>query len=260
MARGSEEKNSLLIVEDEADMLDYLTLGLNEEYEVLTAENGHEGLAKALEYMPDLIVTDIMMPLMNGFELARELKTNMRTSHIPIIMLTAKDSVESQIEGFDLGADDYITKPFHMELLESRVKNLLKTRSLLREKFILEFDINGAKLAEDAVEREFMNSALRVVKEHMLDYEFSPEDFAKLLGMSLRSLQRKLKAVVDRSPARFIAEIRMSEAARLLANSTLSVTEITYRIGCGDSGNFARLFRQFYKQSPSQYRTTRQAK
>lgn len=254
-----EEKPCLLIVEDDVDMLDYLVLSLNEEYEVLSAENGREGLNKALEHIPDLVITDIMMPLMDGIELAHELKTNMCTSHIPIVMLTAKDTVESQIEGLGIGIEDYVTKPFPMELLEARIKNLLKTRSILREKYLREFDTNVYKLAEHGMEHEFMSSALCVTQEHMLEFEFSPEDFAKHMGMSLRSLQRKLKAVADRTPAKFINEIRMVEAARLLANSSLTITEITYQVGFGDSGNFARQFRQYFDQSPSHYRADRQA-
>ena len=250
------EASSVLLVEDDLDLLSFITSGLIANYQVIKAADGQDGLAAALEHCPDLVVTDLMMPGMDGLSLCRELKTNPATSHIPVIMLTAKKTVESQLEGLETGADDYITKPFSMVLLEARINNLLKTRRLLREKLAKTLYASDPSLAEYPMERKFLEKAVKVVEEHYSDPAFKTEELAAALNIGLRSLQRKLKSVADQTPAKLINGIRMRHAARLLVGTALSVTEIAFEVGCEDSSNFTKIFKQEYGLTPSRYRSS----
>ena len=245
----------ILVVEDDLSFLSFMVAELEEYYQVVTATNGRLGLKQAVEHLPDLVITDLMMPVMGGGEMVRELKSGVETSHIPVMMLTARDSLESEIEGLETGADDYITKPFVIEVLLAKVRNRLASRRALRERFSREFFSGGRTDSVPAGGRAFLERAAGIVKEHLSEPDFKPEDFASYCGLGLRSLQRKLKAVADLTPARFINEVRMAEAARLLVNSSFTITEIAFEVGACDPGNFARIFRQHFDLSPSQYRT-----
>jgi len=248
--------STVLVVEDDAELLEFIASGLEEEgFRVLRAANGKEGLKKALDHLPDLVLTDIMMPVMDGIAFCNELKSNMMTSHIPVIMLTAKKTVESQIEGLETGADDYVTKPFHMTLLELRIHNVLKNRNLLRKKFQEEFLHIKRSQPELQGERSFLEHAYQVVEQKCSNPDFRPEDFAEALNLGMRYLQRKLKSVSGSTPMKFITEVRMAEAAKLLAGSEMTVTEIAYEVGCEDSSNFAKLFKQHFDLAPSEYRS-----
>ena len=250
------EKPTLLVVEDDSDMQRLIDLELMEEYQVITAGNGRVGLEKALESIPDLVITDLMMPIMDGIELCRELKINIQTSHIPVIMLTAKDSVESQIEGLETGADDYVTKPFHMGLLKVRIHNLLESRRVLRERLGLEFStMPGQALPDSIMERDFLGQAFRVVEEHMADAGFNPDHFAEKMYMSVSTLHRKMKALTDRTPMKMINEARLRKAAKLLEETSFNITEIAYEVGIEGSTQFGRLFKSQYGVTPSQYRS-----
>ncbi len=251
-----KEIYTLLVVEDDPELCEFIASGLEEEgFKALRASNGKEALEMALNHLPDLVLTDIMMPVMSGIELCNELKSNMMTSHIPVIMLTAKNSVESQIEGLEIGADDYVTKPFHMALLELRIHNLLKQRSLLRKKFQHEFLQLDRSFSGQAEDRKFLEHAYKIVEEGCGDPDFRPEDFADALNLGMRSLQRKLKNAIDSTPMKFISEVRMAEAAKLLAGSDQTVTDIAFKVGCDDSSNFSKLFKQHFDMTPSQYRS-----
>lgn len=244
----------ILVVEDDADLLWYVASELREHFLVETAVNGHEALSKAMETVPDLVITDLMMPIMGGIELCRELKGNEATFHIPVIMLTAKTSMESHVEGLEAGADDYVAKPFPMPLLLARINNLLENRRMLRERFSDEFSEINHAIPECSMDKAFMTRAVRIAQENLAEPEFKPDVFAAKMNMGVRSLQRKLKAVADLTPARFIIELRMKRAAELLANSRLTVTEIAFEVGCEDSSHFARMFKQHYGLTPSKYR------
>lgn len=250
------ENERILVVEDDNELLDFIASGLEEEgFEVLRASNGRQGLDSALDHLPDLVLTDIMMPVMDGVALCNELKTNSMTAHIPVIMLTAKNTVESQIEGLETGADDYVTKPFHMALVELRIRNLLLSRKTLSKKVLDEFlqlNRTGAVRNED---RAFIENAYAVVERHCADPAFRPEDFAEALKLGMRSLQRKLKAALDSTPMKFITEVRMGRAAKLLAGTEKSITEITFEVGFDDSSNFTRVFKQHFDMTPSKYRS-----
>ncbi len=218
--------------------------------------------------MPDLIVTDLMMPVMDGIELCRELKTGVETSHIPVVMLTAKASLGHQVEGFETGADDYITKPFHMVLLQTRIHNLLESRRLLRERFsrqltqtvkvayltVPEPKVSAQLVSENKVDLEFWDKICRIVEENCTDPEFNAEALASKVFMSSRSLVRKTKALADRTPVQLIGEFRLKKAGQLLRESTMNVTDIAFEVGFSDSSYFGRQFKKEYGMTPTQYR------
>ncbi len=250
-----QEKATLLVVEDDSDMLRLIYLELMENYQVIMATNGREGLERALETIPDLIVTDLMMPLMDGIELCKQLKTNTRTSHVPVIMLTAKTSVENQIEGLETGADDYVTKPFNMRLLEIRIRNLLESRRLIRARMGRESLPDWERaLPESVMERDFMEQARRVIEERMGDSAFNPDGLADELNMSVSNLHRKLKALSNITPMKMINEIRLARAAKLLMGSSLNITQVGYEVGFEGSTQFGRVFKTRYGVTPSRYR------
>lgn len=245
----------ILVVEDDVDILSFIAMELGEEYRVLKAVDGQEGLELAMEHIPDLVVTDLMMPGMDGISLCHELKTNPETSHIPVVMLTAKTSVESQLEGLKTGADDYVTKPFSIVLLQARIANLLEMRRVLREQFSRQY-VPGeqASFVSDDSEREFLERAAGVVKQQYANWNFTAEEFAAALGMSLRTLQRKLKTITDLSPTGFITDFRMKTAADLLKLTSYTVTEIAFKVGYDESSSFSRSFKKAFAMSPSSYR------
>ena len=232
----------------------------------MEAANGREGLATAMETIPDLIVTDLMMPVMGGVELCRSLKTAVETAHIPVIMLMVKTSVESQIEGLETGADDYVTKPFNMLLLKTRMHNLLETRRLLRERFSQQF-IQSEETLEQAVsdmletpelrthlDREFWDALCRILKENHTDFDFNIDAMAAELNMSQRSLRRKVRALMELPPVQLIAQYRLKKAEMLLKDPDVHVTDIAFMVGFGDLSHFYRLFKKKHGINPSQYR------
>lgn len=266
-ARNDEETPLVLIVEDDSDIRQYVMRGLRDQYAVEEAGNGPEGLRMALESIPDLIVTDIMMPGMNGMELCRELKTNELTSHIPVVMLTAKTSIDSQLQGLETGADDYVTKPFNMMLLKARINNLIETRRLLQMRYMNEFnafDSDGfpdgdpddemLDLPGQGVDRMFSRKIFSVLRCRYADEDFSIDAFAEELGLSRRSLTRKIKALFGRTVLQLITEYRLKKAAKLLQNESISISDAALMTGFGDLSHFYRLFKKQYEKSPSQYR------
>ena len=254
-ASVSDSAPLVLVVEDDEDIRDFIIQGLGTSYRVEHAENGKLGLNIAKKHIPDLIITDLMMPVMDGIELCKNLKTSVETSHIPIIMLTAKASVESQLEGLKTGADDYVTKPFHMDLLEARSTNLLESRRVLREKFLKEYALHPQQLPANSVDDAFLKKALAVLEGQLGEIGFKTDDFAAALNMSPRSLQRKIRAVTDQTPKEFMNEFRMKHAAGRLLNSIDTIAEIAFEIGMDEPSNFTRLFKAHYKMTPTQYRS-----
>ena len=260
----SEELPVILLVEDEADYRLLIASDLEEDYQVVEAANGKEGLEKALETVPDLIVTDLMMPVMDGIELCRRLKAGVETAHIPVVMLTAKTAVESQVEGLRSGADDYVTKPFNMMLLRARISNLLETRRLLRRHVAREFACSAGEdpISEmleipelrSGLDRTFWENLCRILKASCADPDFNTDSLATELNMSQRSMQRKIKALVDLTPVQLIVEYRLKRAVALLNDPEMHVTDIAYDVGFGDLSHFYRIFKKKHGMTPSQYR------
>ncbi len=246
----------LLIVEDNPDIRNYLISLLQDQYVLHLAQDGQDGIEKALELIPDIIVSDVMMPRKDGFELLSELKTNIRTSHIPIVMLTAKSSVESRIQGLRKGADAYLAKPFNHEELFTRLAKLLELRQVLRERYanIAELDLSPAEDAAFAQEDAFIAKLKGMVEEHMEDTDFGVMELSKIMSVSRSFLHRKLKALTNTSPINFIRIIRLQRARQLLQDKGLQVSEVAYQVGFNDVSYFSRAFRKEFGVSPRAFR------
>jgi len=251
----AKEQPVILLVEDNPDIRQYLCDSFSADYQIVEAGNGYEGLEKTIEFMPDLIICDISMPGMDGLELTRRLKSGVETSHIPVILLTARTSLIFKIDGLELGADDYITKPFNLKLLQLRVRNLIDSRRQLREKFArnmanLEPETSTPAYAE--LDQEFLHSVGQIVQQHLSDPDFSVDDLAARLFMNRKQLYRKVKALTNQTPNEYIRSIRLQQAALLLKTRQFTIAEVTYRVGFQDLKYFREKFRDFYGVNPSE--------
>jgi CheY-like chemotaxis protein len=243
----------VLVVEDNPNVTTYIRSFLDHDYQIFTAENGKEGWKQALAKYPDLIISDVMMPEMDGFELCEKLKTDQRTSHIPVILLTAKADLNSKIEGLEFGADDYISKPFEAEELKVRAKNLIEQREQLREKFGKQIEVNLGEIATSSMDEQFLNRLLTVFEKHLSDPGYSTESFAREVGFSSSQLNRKLRALTNLSIHSFILNLRLKRAAQLLKNRTATVSEIAYSVGFKNPSKFASAFKHQYGSSPTDF-------
>ncbi len=245
---------TILVVEDNEDLRLVLQTELEDDYEVLLAKDGREGLELAVLHVPDLVITDIMMPVMFGLELCKELKTNEVTNHIPVVMLTARSKEDEQIEGLEHGANDYISKPFSVPILKMRVRNLLESRRNYRNRILQQVDATGGIEAVPFEDR-FMERIVKQVGEQMSDPDFRVESLSTAMNMAERTLQRKLKAMTNQTPQELIRSMRLNRARDLLENSNLSVSEVAFQVGYLEPTNFSRSFKKQFGFSPSQLRS-----
>jgi signal transduction histidine kinase/DNA-binding response OmpR family regulator/ligand-binding sensor domain-containing protein len=252
-AAAPKDAPLLLIVEDNTDVRSYMRCHLQGTYRIIEAEHGVAGFERAVAEIPDLIISDVMMPEMDGFELCEKLKTDPRTSHIPVILLTARASAESKIEGLETGADDYITKPFNVKELEIRGHNLIEQRRRLRERFQRQFLLQPREVAVASADDRFLCRAMEVVEAHLDDPAFSTERFAREVGLSATHLHRKLKALTGKSPTEFIRMVRLKRAAYLIEKDRGNIAEIAYEVGFNNPSYFAARFRELYGMTPSEY-------
>jgi DNA-binding response OmpR family regulator/two-component sensor histidine kinase len=243
----------ILVVEDNIEIRRFIKTNLQGEYRVEEAENGEIGFSKAQTLVPDLIVADIMMPVIDGIEMTRMIKQHETVSHIPVVLLTGKASVESKIEGLGAKADDYITKPFLVAELKLRIENLIATRKKLREKFSKQLVVNPSEIVTTSADENFLTRSLQVVEENMDDAEFGIHEFCLAVNMSRSNVHRKLKALTDQSTTEFIRAIRLKRAASLLLQKTGSVSEIAYTTGFINLSYFTRCFKEVYGIIPSEY-------
>ena len=251
---GKNKKESkILIVEDNSDMRQYIGSNLIDKYEIMEAVDGVDGFEKALSFGPDLIISDIMMPLMDGIELCKKIKTDEQTSHIAVILLTARSSQKDLLTGLETGADDYLAKPFNSEELQLRIHNIIETRKRFREKFSISQQVEPKNIAITSVDQKLMQKALDIIEEHMDDAEFSVETFSSLIGMNRVSLYHKIKSLTNLTTREFFTVIRLKRAAQLLKESGLSVTEIAYQVGFKDPSHFSKLFKKQFGKSPKEY-------
>ncbi|HEV2480048.1 MAG TPA: two-component regulator propeller domain-containing protein [Puia sp.] len=254
----------ILLVEDNAHLRDYIRGELPPTYRTATAGDGATGLDKALQLIPDLIISDVMMPHLSGLELCRAVKTDLRTSHIPVILLTARQSDAHQVEGYSAGADVYIPKPFNMEVITACVSSLLESRRKMHELY-RQNKLSNAPAETSAPEdhpipqwnfldRQFLENTAAVVDHHLADPLFDVEVLATKLKVSRRQLYRKLNALIGETPHDYITTRRLTKAAQLLLTGELTVSEVAYKTGFTDAANFSRSFTRHYGQSPSKYR------
>jgi signal transduction histidine kinase/DNA-binding response OmpR family regulator/streptogramin lyase len=243
----------LLVVEDNKDVRSYIKDNLKTDYRILEAADGEDGWDKATEYIPDLIVSDVMMPKMDGFELCRKLKTDERTSHIPVILLTAKAAKEDKLQGFETGADEYLMKPFDTDELKSRIKNLIEQRKRLHEHFKGQGIIDYEKAKLTSIDKKFLQKALSIITKNISHSEFGLESFAELLNVSRSVLHRKIVSLTGESPGDLIRYIRLKKAAQLIEQKFGNITEISLEVGFNNPGQFARSFQKQFGVSPSTY-------
>ena len=243
----------VLIVEDNVDLRSFVGNILKSNYRLIEAENGITGLKAAFDMNPDIIISDIMMPGMQGTELCKTLKSDERTSHIPIILLTALSSVENKIEGFELGADEYITKPFNAEILRIRIANIIENRRRIRSQFKKQVMVEPKDIAITSIDEKFISKAIEVVERHMDDSMFDVEVFTKEMNVSRTLLHTKLKAITDLSATEFIKTLRLKRASRLLDEGQLSVSEVSVMVGFNSRNYFTKCFTEFFGVSPSEY-------
>lgn len=243
----------ILLVEDNIELRKVVADIFIENFIIYEADDGEQGLKLCIDKQPDIVISDIMMPNMNGIEMCNSIKNNELISHIPVVLLTAKDTVESQIEGFETGADGYVAKPFNSEVLSARVVSLIKTRESLRRKFQKEIQINPNIIANSPADAKFLDKILALIEEHLSDSEFSVEKLAELYGVSRIYLNRKIKALTGETSNQFLRNIRLKHAAELLKQNVLTVSEVTWEVGYNDLRTFRTRFKEKFGVSPSEY-------
>lgn len=249
---NDELKDHVLIIEDHQDVRKYIRGKLEDTYSVSEASNGKEGLEIARNMIPDLVISDVMMPEMDGFELCRKLKTGNLTSHIPIILLTARAEDHDKISGLETGADAYLVKPFNSQELDVRVKNLIELRKKLRAKFSNKLVVKPSEITVTSMDQEFMKKLMTSVEAHLSDAKFSVSQLGEEVNMSVSQLNRKLKAIIDQSPQKFIRSLRMQRALELLRKDKGNVSEISWEVGFEDPGYFSKVFKNHFGCLPSE--------
>lgn len=246
-------KLRILVVEDNAEIREYIRESLSPEYSILQAEQGREGLKIAIREIPDIIVSDVMMPVMDGIAFCKAIRQDVRTSHIPVILLTAKGSDEARVEGYNVGADSYLVKPFRKSLLLSRIRNLLDRRKRL----MAEVSESGTAEELSPVDNEFLVQYTDYVVQHLADEKIDVGSLAGQFAMSQSTLYRKVKAVSGLSPNELIRNIRLNNAEELLRKTSLSISEIAWKVGFGSPVYFRSCFKERYGKTPSEYRAGR---
>jgi len=242
----------VLVIEDNADIRKHITEQLIQNYKIIEADNGIDGFKKAVEVVPDIIISDVMMPEMNGYILCEKLKTDIRTSHIPVILLTAKAGEEDKMEGLETGADDYLTKPFSSRELSVRVKNLIEIRQKLRMKFSGTLVIKPKEITSKSIDKIFIEKVLNVIEKNISNENFSVIDLSKEMNISHSQLHRKLKALINQSANQLIRSVRMERALKLLKSNAGTVAEIGYQVGFNDPSYFTKIFSGHFGYLPSE--------
>jgi signal transduction histidine kinase/DNA-binding response OmpR family regulator len=252
LLRHSEEAAHVLIVEDNAEMQNYLANSLSNNFKVSFAVNGLEGIDMALAEQPDVIVTDLMMPKVDGMQLVRQIKSDERTSHIPVVLLTAKADRGTRLEGIESGADDYVAKPFELAELRARIQNLIESRRLLREKYSVAKVIRPNDIKVESLDDQFLKKVLLSIEAHLSDEQFGVSVLAEDIAVSNIQLYRKLKAVIGKTPNDLIKNMRLDRARSLLEQKRGNVSEIAAQVGFRNMSYFARSMKERFGMSPSE--------
>ncbi|MDX9882570.1 MAG: two-component regulator propeller domain-containing protein [Prolixibacteraceae bacterium] len=259
VSRGEEIANDracsdiLLIVEDNPDVRSLIKSHFSAKFRVLEANDGREGWEIALNAIPDVIISDVLMPDVDGYEFCRRIKKDERTSHIPVLLLTALHSKEHEMKGLSCGADDYITKPFDLNILQTKIDNMLSVRNSLKEKYSGEITLQPKNIVISSPDEKFLSRVVAAVEENISDADLDIERFAQKVGVSRMQLYRKLDALTDMTVKEFIRNIRLKRAAQLLLQEKMTVSEIAYAVGFKDLSHFRKCFRQVYGMSASEY-------
>ncbi|MDD5151845.1 MAG: ATP-binding protein, partial [Flavobacterium sp.] len=247
------DKKILLFVDDNNDFCEFIKDNLGEIYTVITANNGQEALGLLHKFNVTIIVSDVMMPIMNGIELCKQIKTNIYWSHIPVILLTARTAEEYVMEGLELGADDYITKPFNFDLLKLRIQKFVEWTEKSHISFSQKLDVSPAEITITSLDENLIAKAVKVVEDHINEAEFSVETLSVALGLSRGHLYKKLIAITGKGPTEFIRTIRLKRGRQLLEKSQMQIAEIAYEVGFNSPKRFTKYFREEFGLSPSEY-------
>jgi DNA-binding response OmpR family regulator len=249
-----EKENQILIVEDNPDIMNYLKDNLRHQYNISTALNGEEAILSISNKQPDIIITDIMMPVMNGIALTQHLKNSLDTSHIPVIMLTAKSSLEDQIEGIESGAEAYILKPFNMTFVRAVINNLLKQRSIIHSKYIQNKENGFSDLKITTKDEKFLNDITQLILDNYSNPEFNIEMLVENSYVSRTVFYHKIKSLTGLTPIDFLRQKRLHIASQMILETDYNVSEIAQITGFNDAKNFSKRFKEIYKLTPTQYK------
>ncbi len=248
----------VLLVEDNAEVLEYLQKQLAGEYVILTAKNGREALELAKQELPDMVISDVMMPEMDGVELCSRIKKDIRLCHIPVILLTAKSMTLHIEEGFSAGADDYIAKPFSISLLKIRIRNLFASREQMKEIFSKKFSLESLGIEVESADQTFMDRYVEIVRRNFTNPQLDVDMICQEMGMSRANFYKKLKVITDLSPAEMVRNIRLESAARLLRETKLTISEIAIQVGFSSNSYFGSCFKTLYGISPKEFQNTKE--
>lgn len=243
----------ILLVDDNEEILEFLERMLKNKYEILKAENGNEALQILDKEAVQLIISDVMMPVMDGFEFCKTIKSRLEYSHIPIILLTAKNGIQSKIEGLELGADAYIEKPFSKEHLQAQIASLLNNRKIIREYFASSPLVHIKSMAHTKADEIFLETLYETINKNIEDTDLDVEKLAQIMNMSRITLYRKIKAISVLTPIELINITRLKRAAELLAEGGHRIFEVSYMVGFSSQSNFARNFQKQFNVTPSEY-------
>ena len=249
----------ILLVDDEEEILDFLERILNTRYKIFKATTGQEALAILAAEAVQLVVSDVMMPEMDGFELCRKIKSDVEHSHIPVILLTARNTIQAKVEGLELGADAYIEKPFSKEHLLAQIASLLANRNMIRDFFASSPLVHIKSMAHSKADERFLETLHETINRNMEDTGLDVEKLAKIMNMSRITLYRKIKAIANLTPVELINITRLKKAAELLADGENRIYEISYMAGFSSQSNFSRNFLKQFKMTPTEYMHMKQA-
>lgn len=253
-----KKEHTILIVEDNIELLNVLEKLFENSFNVIKAVNGEEGLAKTIEHQPDIVLSDLMMPVMSGNEMCLRIKSNFAVSHIPVVLLTAQTAIEYNIESLKFGADDYISKPFDAAVLLARCTNLVNGRKQLQEKFAQSTEFNSQSVASNEMDKEFLDKANQVIEDNIDNPDFDMNEFSRQMNLSRTGLFNKMKGVTGQTPNEFILNIKMKKATYLLKEQlSLNITDISYKLGFNSPKYFSQCFRNQFGMSPSKFRSSR---
>ncbi len=250
---------TILLVDDEEEILDFIERILNDRYRIVRASNGLEAIKKLSADCIQLVVSDVMMPEMDGFALCRTIKSNFELSHIPVILLTAKNTIQSKVEGLELGADAYIEKPFSNEFLRAQINSMINNRSMIRTYFSNSPLVHIKSIAHSRADEKFLELLHETISTNIEDPNLDVEALAGIMNMSRITLYRKIKAVANMSPIELINITRLKKAAELLTQGDHKIYEIAYMVGFSSQSNFARNFHKQFNMTPSEYMQEKKA-
>ena len=251
LVEQNENKESILIIDDNKDIREYIKSMLVDKYIVIEAENGSVGLRKAMKYVPSVILCDVLMPEMDGLECCKRIKSEIQTSHIPVMLLTACALDEQRIEGFECGADSYVSKPFNSQLLLTRIKNLISNRQRLKQ--VMGDSYTLSKESINDMEKDFIDRFRSLIENNLGNSELSVEELGEQMGLSRVQLYRKIKALTNYSPVELLRITRLKKASALLSTTDKTISEITYEVGFTSPSYFTKCYKEYFGESPSDF-------